>query len=69
MSIPTSASHLMPSAVSSLGSEHDRPSFSSERLRSDTELLDEYNGLMLRAIGTADYDDRKSASFTRITTQ
>ena len=56
-------------AVTPTGSEHDRRfCVAWERLRSEPELLGEYNELKLRAFGTPQYDSLKSDYFTRITT-
>jgi len=55
-------------AVTPIGSEHDRRfRLAWERLRSEPELLSEYNGLKLRAFGTPPYDSLKSDFFTSIT--
>jgi hypothetical protein len=56
-------------AVTPIGSEHDRRfTVAWERLRSEPELLGEYNELKLKAFGTSQYDSLKSDFFTRITT-
>lgn len=56
-------------AVTPIGSEHDRRfSVTWERLRSEPELLREYNELKLGAVGTSHYEILKSDFFTRITT-
>lgn len=55
-------------AVTPIGSEHDRRfRLAWERLRSEPELLREYNLMKLSAFGTPQYDSLKSAFFTRIT--
>src|SRR5688572_16653414 len=55
-------------AVTPIGSEHDRRfCLAWERLRSEPELLSEYNELKLSAFGTPAYDSLKSSFFTRIT--
>jgi hypothetical protein len=56
-------------AVTPIDSEHDRRfCIAWERLRSEPELLHEYNELKLSAYGTPQYDSLKSDFFTRITT-
>ena len=56
-------------AVTPIDSEHDRRfRVAWERLRSEPDLLREYNELKLSAFGTPQYDSVKSDFFTRITT-
>ena len=55
-------------AVTPVGSEHDRRfSLAWERLRSEPQVLDEYNSLKSTAFGTPSYDTLKAAFFTSIT--
>lgn len=56
-------------AVTPVDSEHDRRfRVAWQRLRSEPELLAEYNELKRRAVGTTQYEGVKSDFFTRITT-
>jgi GrpB-like predicted nucleotidyltransferase (UPF0157 family) len=54
-------------AVTPVGSEHDRRFTTSwRRLRSEPDLLREYNALKSAHVATPDYEERKSAFFSRI---